>query len=155
MAGSTGLEPAASGVTGASPSRVNTRDFAIFRSNFVGATRHGTHQADTGRYRSAGESGTPTGTVLDCYRSLLVADDTCPGNRAPADSLVPLRGYDPPKEKVNSTRTRTATGSPSFVPALNSHRFTALTASLSNRLGTDAQKSRLLKSNLRIGGTLP
>jgi hypothetical protein len=62
LAGSTGLEPAASGVTGASP---ECRSFGV--SRFSSRTRAIAHHAppgtDTERHRSAVETGTPTGTV--------------------------------------------------------------------------------------------
>jgi hypothetical protein len=62
VAGSTGLEPAASGVTGASP---ESRSFAPsrFSSGIRTIVRHGMPSTDTERHRSALETGTPTGTV--------------------------------------------------------------------------------------------
>jgi hypothetical protein len=63
LAGSTGLEPAASGVTGASL-RSGTHRVLRFSSADRAIVRHGTHRSDTERHHSAAKSGTPAGTVL-------------------------------------------------------------------------------------------
>jgi hypothetical protein len=63
LAGSTGLEPAASGVTGASP---ECRSFGVsrFSSGVRPIAHHAPPRADTERHGSALETGTPTGTAL-------------------------------------------------------------------------------------------
>ena len=62
MAGSTGLEPAASGVTGANADRDSREDLRVY-SAFVRSVGQRPSSNDTVRHGSARESGTPTGTV--------------------------------------------------------------------------------------------
>ena len=56
------LEPAASGVTGASP-RSRSFDVSRFSSGVRAIAHHAPPRTDTERHRSALETGTPTGTV--------------------------------------------------------------------------------------------